>query len=79
MGLDRNLIDVQPSTVKKNIFVSGYSTTGVHGTKKKFSRTLPSPKNTSIVIRSESGAPIITPILVEGGRRPPKKNCLRGG
>ena len=29
---------------KNNIFVSGYSTTGVHGTKKTFGRTLTKPK-----------------------------------
>ena len=28
MGLDKTSIDARPSTVKKNIFVSGYFTTG---------------------------------------------------
>ena len=40
----KNLIDARSSTLKKYVFVSVYSTTGVHGTKKKFSRILPSPK-----------------------------------
>ena len=30
MGLDKNSIDTRPSTVKKNIFVSGCSTAGVY-------------------------------------------------
>ena len=33
----------------------------------------------SIVFRSESGAPITTPILLEGGRRPLKKDRPREG
>ena len=44
MGLDKNSIDALPSTVNKNILVFGYSSTRVHGTKKKFSRTLSSAK-----------------------------------
>merc|ERR1739838_824496 len=37
---------VAPYHHRKNIYIfaSGYSTTGMHGTKKKSSRTLPSPK-----------------------------------
>ena len=35
---------LDPQRLKNYIFVSGYNTTRVHGIKKKFSRTMPSPK-----------------------------------
>ena len=50
MGLFKILIDARPSTVKKNILVSGNSTTGVHGRNKKFSRTLSSLKKIYIFV-----------------------------
>ena len=51
MGLCKYSIDALPSTVK-NIFVSGYSTTVVHGISKK--STLPPPKNKFVFVSDYS-------------------------
>ena len=44
MGLSKNSIDARPSPVKKNIFVSGYSTIVMQWTWKNSFRILPSQK-----------------------------------
>ena len=71
MGLDKNSIDALPSTVKKYIFVSGYSITGVHGSKKQFSRTLPSPKKNIL-----SSLPTVPTTTWDLEKIQSKKYCL---